>query len=62
MSSKRTLILKDRSRIIYSVKIDDEVLWEGENVHEVFPTLKESNNNRDLSIHWEVKKEPEIAK
>ncbi len=62
MTSKRTLILKNQGKIVYSVKIKDEVLWEGENVHEVFPELQQSYKNRELSIIWKELKEPEFVK
>ena len=61
MKSRKSLTLKSKGKIIYSIKVNDDVLWEGENVHEVFPTLKETYKRRNLSIYWEVKKGQEIA-
>ena len=49
---KRRLILKRNDSIIYQVKADDDIIWEGPNIDEVFPRLKEANRQKQLSIVW----------
>jgi hypothetical protein len=52
MQAKRQLILKKNDSIIYQVKADDDIIWEGPNIDEVFPRLKADNKKKRLSIVW----------
>ena len=62
MAEKRTLILKRHGTIVYTIKMGENVLWEGKDVHEVYPKLTTTYKDRELTIHWKDKEESGVVK
>jgi len=54
VSDKKKLVLRNSKgdAITYVIKKDNEVIWQGTDIHQQFQVLQAENKNADLVIGW----------
>ena len=59
MAHKKKLILKSEKMgpIIYTVKAEDDIIWQGRDIHKRFNVLKAAHKGKNLSVSWRYSKE-----
>ena len=59
MPEKTKLVLKKAKKepIVYAIKADNEILWEGKDLHKRFKDIKATNKDRQLTVCWRSSKE-----
>ncbi len=59
MPGKTKLVLKrtKKESIVYAIKADNEILWEGKDLHKRFKDIKAANKDRQLTVCWRSLKE-----
>jgi hypothetical protein len=56
MANKISLTIKKHSTMTYTIKSGDKVIWQGQDVHKVFPVIQSEHKGKKLSVAWDTAK------
>ena len=59
MPGKTKLVLRRAKKepIVYAIKTDNKILWEGKDLHKRFKDIKAANKDKQLTVCWRSLKE-----